>query len=672
MPLLHNFPQGYRPVFVSLASFPLKMISRDTITRIMDAVRIEEVIGDFVNLKKRGVNMLGNCPFHNEKTPSFTVSPAKGIYKCFGCGAAGDSVKFIIEHEHKTYPEALRYLAEKYNIEIEETEAPTDKQIEEKNERDSLLIVSAFAQRYYTEQLLETEEGQNVGLTYFKERGFTKETIERFQLGYSPEKGDALVKAAQEQGYQLEYLQKAGLASDKYDRPYDFFRGRVMFTIHNFTGKVVGFGGRTLLSDKKVPKYVNTPETEIYNKSRILYGLFQAKTAIRKEDECILVEGYTDVISLSQAGVENVVASSGTSLTVEQVRLIKRLTPNITITYDGDPAGIKAALRGIDLILEEDMNVRVVLLPAEDDPDSYVKREGADGFLKYRNEHIQDFILFKAGFLQEESKRDPVKRAEAIKDIVESIALIPDAIKRSVYIKECAHLMDMQEQVLVSEVNKIRHQKHSKQAGHKVDDTERQVNEYIPELEQQLESSPVRMTALARQERDVIRLLLEYAPFDFQEEWKVAHAIWMELDADDTPVTDALSEKIINIYRNAIQEESHIPEIHELVSHEDPEVSKFVIEVLHTPYELSLNWGKMHDIAITDKQFMYKKDIHSSLCRLKLERLKLLMEECRVGMKTAQAAGDDDALMEQVQLFQTYLEMKKLIAAALGSVILPD
>ncbi len=646
------------------------MISRDTITKIMDTVRIEEVIGDFVTLKKRGVNMLGNCPFHNEKTPSFTVSPAKGIYKCFGCGVAGDSVRFMMELEHKSYPEALRYLADKYKIEIEETEAPTEKQVEEKNERDSLFIVAAFAQRFYSEQLLETEEGQSVGLTYFKERGFTKETIERFQLGYSPEKGDAFVKAATAEGYQLDYMQKAGLASDKYDRPYDFFRGRVMFTIHNFLGKVVGFGGRTLLSDKKVPKYVNTPETDIYNKSKILYGLYQAKNAIRKEDECILVEGYTDVISLSQAGVENVVASSGTSLTVEQVRLIKRLTPNITITYDGDTAGIKAAIRGIDLILEEDMNVRVVLLPAEDDPDSYVKREGADGFLKYRNEHIQDFILFKAGYLQDESKKDPVKRAEAIKDIVDSIALIPDAIKRSVYVKECAQLMDIQEQILVSEVNKIRHNKYSKQAGAPPRAEDRQVNEEVPELAQQQEAL-TRLSPLARQERDVMRLLLEYANYDYQDEWKVVHAILMELDADETPMSDPVSEKIINIYRNAIQETSLIPETHELSGNQDEEVSRFVIEVLQTPYELSPNWGKMHDIAITDKQFMYKKDIQSSLYRLKLERLKVLIDENRVAMKKAQDEGDEQALMEQIQIFQHYLDLKKMLAAALGSVILP-
>ncbi len=646
------------------------MITRDTITRIMDAVRIEEVVGDFITLKRRGANMLGNCPFHNEKTPSFTVSPAKGIYKCFGCGVAGDSVKFIIEHEHKTYPEALRYLAEKYSIEIEESEAPSDKQIEEKNERDSLYIVSSFAQRFYSEQLLETEEGQNIGLTYFKERGFSKETIERFQLGYSPEKGDALVKASEAQGYLVEYLQKAGLASDKYDRPYDFFRGRVMFTIHNFMGKVVGFGGRTLLSDKKVPKYVNTPETDIYNKSRILYGLFQAKNAVRKEDECILVEGYTDVISLSQAGVENVVASSGTSLTVEQIRLIKRLTPNITVTYDGDAAGIKAAIRGIDLILEEDMNVRVVLLPPDDDPDSFVKREGADGFIKYRNSHIQDFILFKTSFLQEESKRDPVKRAEAIKDIVDSIALIPDAIKRSVYVKECSHLLDMQEQILVSEVNKIRHQKNSKKAGAPVEDSPRYVNEEVPEPKEPI--LPASIGALARQERDVVRLLLEYAHLDYSDEWKVAHAILMELDEDETPMVDPISEKIVNVYRTSIQEESLIPETHHLVSHEDPEISNFAIEILQKPYELSENWIKMHDIAITDTQFVYRKDIHSSLCRLKLERLKILIDETRNNMQKAQDEGDELALVEQMQLFQQYIGMKQQIATALGSVILPS
>jgi DNA primase len=646
------------------------MITRDTITRIMDAVRIEEVVGDFITLKRRGANMLGNCPFHNEKTPSFTVSPAKGIYKCFGCGVAGDSVKFIIEHEHKTYPEALRYLAEKYSIEIEESEAPSDKQIEEKNERDSLYIVSSFAQRFYSEQLLETEEGQNIGLTYFKERGFSKETIERFQLGYSPEKGDALVKASEAQGYLVEYLQKAGLASDKYDRPYDFFRGRVMFTIHNFMGKVVGFGGRTLLSDKKVPKYVNTPETDIYNKSRILYGLFQAKNAVRKEDECILVEGYTDVISLSQAGVENVVASSGTSLTVEQIRLIKRLTPNITVTYDGDAAGIKAAIRGIDLILEEDMNVRVVLLPPDDDPDSFVKREGADGFIKYRNSHIQDFILFKASFLQEESKRDPVKRAEAIKDIVDSIALIPDAIKRSVYVKECSHLLDMQEQILVSEVNKIRHQKNSKKAGAPVEDSPRYVNEEVPEPKEAI--LPASIGALARQERDVVRLLLEYAHLDYSDEWKVAHAILMELDEDETPMVDPISEKIVNVYRTSIQEESRIPETQHFVSHEDPEISNFAIEILQKPYELSENWIKMHDIAITDTRFIYIKDIHSSLYRLKLERLKILIDETRNSMQKAQDEGDELALVEQMQLFQQYIGMKQQIAAALGSVILPS
>lgn len=646
------------------------MISRDTITKIMDTVRIEEVVGDFITLKRRGANMLGNCPFHNEKTPSFTVSPAKGIYKCFGCGVAGDSVKFIIEHEHKTYPEALRYLADKYSIEIEETEAPSEKQLEEKNERDSLYIVSAFAQRYYTEQLLETEEGRSVGLTYFKERGFSKETIEKFQLGYSPDKGDALVKASEAQGYKLEYLQKAGLASDKYDRPYDFFRGRVMFTIHNFTGKVVGFGGRTLLSDKKVPKYVNTPETEIYNKSRILYGLFQAKNAIRREDECILVEGYTDVISLSQAGVENVVASSGTSLTVEQVRLIKRLTPNITVTYDGDAAGIKAAIRGIDLILEEDMNVRVVLLPAEDDPDSFVKREGADGFMRYRNEHIQDFILFKASFLQAETKKDPVKRAEAIKDIVDSIALIPDAIKRSVYTKECAQLLDMPEQMLVSEVNKIRHQKHSKKAGTPPETgQDREVNYEVPETKEPEET--IGLKPIARQERDVVRLLLEYAHFDFTDEWKVAHAILMDLDSDGAPIHDGLSEKIINLYRNAIQEEGLIPSTQELVGNLDPEISSFAIEVLQKPYELSENWGKMHDIAITDTQFIYKKDIHSSLCRLKLERLKIMIDDCRQAMQNAQTEGNEELLLEQIQQYQHLIELKKQIAATLGSVILP-
>ena len=432
------------------------MINRETIDKIMETARIEEVVGDFVHLKKRGTSLIGNCPFHGEKTPSFHVSVSKGIYKCFGCGKGGDSVRFVMEHEKYSYPEALKFLAQKYNIEVEET-VETVQDAEAQNARESLYIVSQFAANYFEDQLWNSAEGKSIGLSYFKERGFREDILKKFNLGYSPDVWDALILDAVKHKHAEEYLEKTGLAirNDK-GKLYDRFRGRVMFPIHNFTGRVIGFGGRTLKTDKNVPKYVNSPESDIYHKSNVLYGLFHAKKAIRDQDNCYLVEGYADVLSVHQAHIENVVASSGTSLTIEQIRLIGRFTQNVTILYDGDAAGIKASLRGLDMILEEGLNVKVVSFPTGDDPDSYMHKVGAGAFKSYIEDNRQDFILYKANILLTEAGKDPIKRAGIIRDIIESISKIPDNIKASVFIRECSRLLEVEERILLSELNTIR------------------------------------------------------------------------------------------------------------------------------------------------------------------------------------------------------------------------
>ncbi|MBL0101122.1 MAG: DNA primase [Saprospiraceae bacterium] len=427
------------------------MITQKTVQEVMNIARVEDVIGDFINLKRRGVNMIGNCPFHDEKTPSFTVSPSKNIYKCFGCGKGGDSVRFIMDHEHLSFPEAVRFLAARYRIEIEETEN-TAQEIEQKQVTDSLYIVNDFARDYFTDVLFNRSEGRNIGLSYFKERGYRESTIKKFQLGYATEERDEFTKKAIDKKFNIEHLRTLGLTSKS---DLDFFRSRVMFTIHNVSGKVVAFAGRTLSSDKKQPKYINSPESEIYNKRAVLYGLFFAKEAIRKADECILVEGYTDVITLHQGQIENVVASSGTSLTREQIRLIKRYTPNIKIIYDGDPAGIKAALRGLDLVLESDMNVKLVLLPDGQDPDSFLAAQGTEAFRAYLHEHEEDFIFFKTRVLLDETGNDPIRKTTVIRDIVSSVAKIPDTFKRTLYIRQCATMLDLSETILHAEVNKV-------------------------------------------------------------------------------------------------------------------------------------------------------------------------------------------------------------------------
>ena len=432
------------------------MIDQATVDKIIDSANILEVVSDFVTLRKRGVNYVGLCPFHDEKTPSFSVSPSKGICKCFSCGKGGSAVHFIMEHEQLSYYEALKYLAKKYNIEIEEREL-SDEEKQIKSDRESMLIVNSFAQEYFSNILFQHSEGRSVGLAYFHERGFRDDIIHKFALGYSLEQRDALAIEAKKRGYKEEYLLKTGLCLEGQNGYIsDRFRGRVIFPVFSLSGKVLAFGGRVLRKSDKLAKYVNSPESEVYHKSNVLYGIYQAKQSIVKNDNCFLVEGYTDVLSMHQAGVENVVASSGTSLTPGQIRLIHRFTNNITVIYDGDAAGIKASLRGIDLILKEGMNIKVVLLPDGDDPDSFAKKQSASSFTEYIKNHEVDFIRFKTNLLLDSAGNDPIKRAELISDIVQSIAIIPDTIVRSVYTKECSRLMEISEEVLLREINKIK------------------------------------------------------------------------------------------------------------------------------------------------------------------------------------------------------------------------
>ena len=423
------------------------MISQNTIDSVFETARVEEVIGDFVQLKRAGSNMKGLSPFSNEKSPSFMVSPVKQIWKDFSTGKGGNSVSFLMEHEHFTFPEAIRYLAKKYNIEIEET-VSSDEDKAVANEKESMYLVSEFAQKYFQNTLWETEEGKAIGFTYFKERGFTNDTIKKFGLGYSPNQWDAFTKEALGKAYKLDYLEKTGLTIVGEDKQFDRFKARVMFPIQSMSGRVVGFGGRILTNDKKAAKYLNSPESDIYHKSNVLYGIFHAKQAIAKQDNCFLVEGYTDVIQMHQAGIENVVSSSGTALTPNQIRLINRLTKNITVLFDGDAAGLRASIRGIDLILEEGMNVKVCTFPDGDDPDSFAKKTPYEDLINYFDENAKDFIQFKASLLMQDAKNDPIKKADLIRDMVTSISKIPDRIKKEIYIQECSRIMDISEDVL--------------------------------------------------------------------------------------------------------------------------------------------------------------------------------------------------------------------------------
>jgi len=644
------------------------MIPKDTIDEIFNACIIEDVVGDFVTLKKRGANYLGNCPFHNEKTPSFTVSPAKGIYKCFGCGKAGNSVNFIMEHEHYTYPEALKYLADKYQIEVEEEEQ-SDAQIQAANEKESLYIVSNFAAKYFANELLNTDKGKAIGLSYFEERGFTPETIEKFQLGYSPDEWTSFTDEAQNAGYDIKYLEKSGLTIVKENKKFDRFKGRVMFPIHNLSGRVLGFGGRILTNDKKAAKYINSPESEIYDKSNVLYGIYFAKKSITQEDNCFLVEGYTDVISLSQAGVENVVASSGTSLTEGQIRLISRYTKNITILYDGDIAGIKASFRGIDMILQEGMNVKVVLFPDGEDPDSYAKKATTEELKEYIGEKAQDFIQFKISVLLKESGKDPIKRAELIKDIVSSIALIPDQIKRAVYTKECSVLLEIPEQALINEINKILRKKYTKQSSSSEEIiTETDYQSFTP-----TEKKDASNTDLLNWEREIIRLLINYADKTIkvkviQEEKEETREIPIvtyivhSLLGDEIEFTTPVYQNIFLLYNTHLKDEKIMSQ-QTLIQHEDTAIKDTAIDLLSTKYELN-DWGK-HNITVNTENNQLEIAVINSVNAFKLCKVKHLIKKTQEELKGV----DDENQIKIIQKIMLLEQNKAQLSDKLGIII---
>ena len=597
------------------------MIPHDTIMSIIDTVRIEEVVSEFVSLKKRGANLIGVCPFHKEKTPSFIVSPAKGIFKCFGCGKAGDSVRFIMEHEHYSYPEALRYLANKYGITIEEKEQSPE-ELMAQNEREKMFNINAFAQQYFSETMKNNEEGLAIGMSYFKERGFRDAIINKFQLGYCLNQRDAFIQHAIKNGYSKDLLLKIGLASGNEDRMYDKYQGRVIFPIHNLTGKVIGFGARILSSDKTKAKYLNSPESEIYNKSQTLYGIYFAKNEISRLDNCILVEGYADVLSMHQAGIENTVASSGTSLTTEQIRLIGRYTKNITILYDGDNAGIHAALRGTDMILEEGMNVRIVILPPDEDPDTFVQHNPIEVVRDYIDKNAKDFISFKTQLLLKDAANNPIKKAEVVKDIVNSISVIPDAIFRATYIKECSRMMEMPEQTLMNELNKLLRAKIRKNNG--IQQNQEVVVEEVKSEPQNINVDTVPIGFY--QEQELVKLLLMYGDkevdIDSLDEnnepiiykVSVASLIVDDLKNDDLLFRDDIHKIIFDIFDKAL-DEGILPKKQYFVSHENTKISELAANLLSSPYKLD-NWER-REIKVKKEEDVLSKMVITSVLRFK-------------------------------------------------------
>ncbi|MCF6185525.1 MAG: DNA primase [Bacteroidales bacterium] len=564
------------------------MIPKETVDKIFDAADIYDVIKDYVNLKRAGVNYKGNCPFHDEKTPSFVVSPSKGIYKCFGCGAAGNVSKFIMEHEKVSFPEALKILAKKYNIEIIEEEL-TEEKIQENETRDSLFIVTEFAKNFFKTQLHETAEGKNIALSYFKERGFRDDIIKKFELGWSPQKRDALTETALKKGYKLDFLKATGLTIAK-DNNYRFdrFAERVIFPIHTLSGKVIAFGGRTLKADKKTAKYLNSPESEIYHKSKILYGIYLAKNAMVKLNKCYMVEGYTDVISMYQAGIENVVASSGTSLTVEQIKLVRRFTKNLSIIYDGDPAGIKASLRGIDLALAEEMNVRIIALPEGEDPDSFAKKRTLEELQTYISDHEEDFIKFKTELFAEEAKNDPVKRAQLIKNIVKSISVIPDRILREEYIRSTEKKLNVGEETLYFEVRKILRKNFEDKRKQNYGETLRQ-KPTKPQLP--AETAGIYSEVI---EKDILSFLLNYGNEtikieDIDEEITVAEFIISEIKNDDLEFHNLIYKEIFQDYEKYFYINAESVQDY-FLKHENDKISSVAAEILSPKQELSKIW----------------------------------------------------------------------------------
>ncbi|MCC9136169.1 DNA primase [Pontibacter silvestris] len=636
----------------------MSLIPKETVDQILAQADITEVVGDFVSLKKKGQNLWACCPFHHEKSPSFSVSPAKGIYKCFGCGKAGNSVQFIMDVEGTSFPEALKYLAKKYSIEIPE-DNPDPEYAREQNERDSLFIVSDFANKHFQHNLHQHEQG-GIGQSYLKQRGLGAHTIRKFELGYSLDEWSNLTDAALKAGYQQEYLEATGLTIVKEEgKKYDRFRGRVMFPIHNVSGRVVGFGARTLkTNDKKSPKYLNSPESEIYHKSNVLYGLFQAKQAIRMQDLCYMVEGYLDVLSLHQGGIENVVASSGTSLTEGQIKLIARYTQNITVLYDGDAAGIKASLRGIDLILENGLNVNVVTFPEGEDPDSYIHKVGDTAFKAYLQEHSQDFISFKTSLYAAEAKGNPVKKAEAIREIVASIAKIPDSIQRTVFFRSCSLIFDIDEQVLISEYNKMQLQgRQQPKIG-----SPREPETYRPVAEPEEEKPVSDEETLKRYEREIVRMLLNY-PNRMLEDGLTTCQYMLE-QLEDVEFRTPLYSRLLNLVKDKLCT-GVVPSAEDFVNFPDQEIRTEATNLLSDPYELSHNW-ETHQIYVPTEVDLLSYGAERAVLRLKWRNVQLLI---KTEMEKLRLVTDPSEQDRQLQVLLALKSFEKQIGDMLGIVV---
>ena len=641
-------------------------------------MRVEEVIGDFVQLKRAGSNYKGLSPFSNERTPSFMVSPVKQIWKDFSSGKGGNAIAFLMEHEHFTYPEAIRYLAKKYHIDIEETEQSNEEKAQA-DERESLYIVSEYAQQYFQDTLFNTEAGKAIGMTYFKERGFTEETIQKFRLGFSPDEWTAFTDTALAKGYQLEFLEKTGLTIVNGDRKFDRFKGRVMFPIHSMSGRVLGFGGRILTNDKKQAKYLNSPESEIYHKSKVLYGIFFAKQAIAKADNCYLVEGYTDVIQMHQKGIENVVASSGTALTQDQIRLIHRLTPNITVLYDGDAAGLRASIRGVDLILEQGMNVKVCSFPDGDDPDSFARKTAYEDLVLYLENNATDFIRFKASLLMQEAQNDPIKKAETIRDMVESISKIPDLIKREVYVRECATIMDISEQVLFSTLAQIL--KKDFYEGQKVERKQKAAMQVVQTPEEAQKRTVNRLEVL---EYDLIKNLLLYGNREcvftdtilveeedstlkeqqIQQTLKVYEKIFLELQEDEIELANPDFKQIYELLMGKLSENPNY-DVNRIANELPIELSEKVSGMLLDDENNQLHDWSKRDIVPKAKDAHLDAIVSDIILNIR----SLLVHHLIQSLTQQMAQANEEEKKELLENVMNYIQLQKLLAKRLNIVV---
>lgn len=654
------------------------MITKETIDKVYEAARVEEVIGDFVQLKRAGSNFKGLSPFSDERSPSFMVSPAKGIWKDFSSGKGGNAIAFLMEHSQFTYPEAIRFLAKKYNIEVEETELSEEDKVVA-NEKESLFLVSEFASKYFQDMLLNSEEGKAIALSYFKERGFTNDTIKKFSLGYSPNQWDALTKEALGKGYKLEFLEKTGLTIVGEDKQFDRFKGRVMFPIQSMSGRVLGFGGRILTNDKKAAKYLNSPESDLYHKSKVLYGIFHAKQAIAKQDNCYLVEGYTDVIQMHQAGIENVVSSSGTALTPDQIRLINRLTKNVTVLFDGDAAGLRASIRGIDLILEEGMNVRVCTFPDGEDPDSFAKKTPLQDLIQYFEDNAMDFIQFKASLLMKDAKNDPIKKADLIRDMVASISKIPDRIKREVYIKETSRIMDISEDVLFNTLAQL--------VKKDISDLGKKLKEEQTAFEVVKNENPVVTANIDIQyelEHKIIEILLIYGNVEDEFEdvllkanekgemeevkemnkYKVYQRIFLSLQEDETELANPLFK---NIYNDLITyfNQNETFELEKYLSQLPPELSQEVTSILMNDEREALHNWEAKNIFVKAKDKTISQYVSETILTLRWFLVNKIIDELKSSV-TQEAEVDNS---ETLSMVVDYLGLTNIFSKKLGRVI---